>query len=82
MLIAAPLAIIEILSPEDRLKRVLTKLEDYRQMGVGSVVVVDPEDGRFYRYSAGSLDVIKDGIIRFGAGPVFLDRKALEELLD
>jgi Uma2 family endonuclease len=37
-----PLAVIEILSPEDRVVRYNERLADYRQMGVGHVWVVDP----------------------------------------
>ena len=82
VLTAAPLAVIEILSPDDRLKRLMVKLEDYRQMGVETILVIDPEDGRFYRYSDGSLDVIETPIVHFGVGTLMIDRKALSELLD
>ena len=37
-----PLAVIEILSPEDRVVRYNERLADYRQMGVRHVWVVDP----------------------------------------
>ena len=73
---------IEILSPEDRLKRLLIKLEDYRRMGVRDILVIDPEDGRFYWYSNGSLDLAEEPILLLGAGPLLLDRKAVEQLLD
>jgi Uma2 family endonuclease len=82
VLSTAPLAVIEILSPEDRLKRLLVKLEDYHRMGVASVLVVDPEDGRFYRYVDGSLDVLEERVIALGSGPLHIDRTAVAELLD
>ena len=78
----APLVIFEILSPEDRLKRVMIKLDDYRRMGVAGIFVLDPEDGRFYRYSSGSLHVVEDEVIDLGVGPLSLDRKQLQDLLD
>ncbi len=37
-----PLAVIEILSPEDRISRYAQRLADYRQMGIPNVWVVDP----------------------------------------
>src|SRR6202044_2783831 len=37
-----PLAVIEILSPEDRISRYGQRLADYRQMGIPNVWVIDP----------------------------------------
>jgi Uma2 family endonuclease len=37
-----PLAVLEILSPEDRVQRYNERLADYRQMGVRHVWVIDP----------------------------------------
>jgi Uma2 family endonuclease len=50
----APLAIIEVLSPEDRVSRYQQRLDDYRAMGVRNIWVVDPETQRGYDCSAGS----------------------------
>jgi Uma2 family endonuclease len=50
-----PLTIFEILSPEDRYKRLLVRLNDFEGMGVQHIYVVDPENGRFSRYQAGQL---------------------------
>jgi Uma2 family endonuclease len=46
----APIAVFEILSPEDTVKRLKHKLEDYAVMGIPQIWVVDPEDGSFSRY--------------------------------
>jgi Uma2 family endonuclease len=45
-----PLAVFEVLSPEDRFQRLKRKLEDYRNMGIPEIWVIDPEDCAFYRY--------------------------------
>ena len=45
-----PLAVFEILSPEDRVQRLKLKLEDYRAMGIPEIWVIDPQDSTFYRY--------------------------------
>lgn len=49
-----PVAVIEILSPEDRVTRYLTRLEDYRRMGVRNVWVVDPTERKGFDFSSGS----------------------------
>jgi Uma2 family endonuclease len=49
-----PVAVIEILSPEDRVSRYLDRLEDYRKMGVRNVWVIDPATRRGFDFSTGS----------------------------
>jgi len=50
-----PLAVFEILSPEDRMTRVMNKLADFERMGVGAIWVIDPADQIYYRYASGQL---------------------------
>jgi Uma2 family endonuclease len=50
-----PLAIFEILSPEDRMMRVLGRLADFDRMGVGAIWVIDPATKNYYRYASGQL---------------------------
>ena len=50
----APLAILEVLSPEDRVSRYQQRLEDYRRMGVKNIWVIDPETRRGYNCSDGN----------------------------
>ena len=45
-----PVAVFEVLSPEDTMQRLKRKLEDYRIMGIPEVWVIDPQDGAYYRY--------------------------------
>jgi Uma2 family endonuclease len=49
-----PVAVIEVLSPEDRVSRYLERLEDYRKMGIGNVWVIDPATRRGIDFSSGS----------------------------
>jgi Uma2 family endonuclease len=49
-----PIAVIEVLSPEDRVSRYQQRFADYRQMGVAHIWVVDPKTRRGYDCSAGS----------------------------
>ena len=41
-ILTKPLACIEILSPEDTLRRMQDRIEDYRQFGVESIWILDP----------------------------------------
>jgi len=50
----APLVIIEVLSPEDRISRYHQRIADYRAMGVQAIWVVDPETRRGWDCSSGS----------------------------
>jgi Uma2 family endonuclease len=49
-----PIAVIEVLSPEDRISRYQQRFADYRQMGIGHIWVVDPRTRHGYDCSAGS----------------------------
>jgi Uma2 family endonuclease len=50
-----PDAVIEILSPEDKLKAVLARFADYEKLGVPHVIQMDPEEYVARRYGRGSL---------------------------
>src|SRR5215475_13547174 len=49
-----PVAIIEILSPEDRIPRYSVRLDDYRKMGVKHIWVIDPATRKGFDCSSGS----------------------------
>jgi Uma2 family endonuclease len=51
----APLAVFEILSPEDTMTRMLEKLADYERMGIGAIWLIDPKRQLYYRYCNGQL---------------------------
>jgi Uma2 family endonuclease len=51
----APLAVFEILSPEDTMTRMLEKLADYERMGIAAIRVIEPTRQLFYRYGQGQL---------------------------
>ena len=50
-----PIAVFEILSPEDRVPRVMAKLADYAEMGIQSIFVIEPTDGTVWVYRNGRL---------------------------
>jgi Uma2 family endonuclease len=52
-----PLLAVEVLSPDDRFKRVLAKIDDYLNNGVQLVWLVDPEGQTVRVYRSGHLTV-------------------------
>jgi Uma2 family endonuclease len=55
----APIAVFEVLSPDDRHSRLMRKLKDYQRIGVQQILVVDPEDKTFMRYEKGDTFLAK-----------------------
>ena len=55
---APPLMAIEILSPEDRLSRLVVRLGDFEAMGVPAIYVIDPADNSLLRFQNGRLEVV------------------------
>ena len=50
-----PIAVFEVLSPEDTVRRLRRKLDDYAKMGIPQIWVIDPEDSSSFRYLDGEL---------------------------
>lgn len=50
-----PLAAIEILSPDDRMSDVLTKLAEYQMWGVGHIWLIHPEARKLCEFRGGAL---------------------------
>lgn len=50
-----PIAVFEVLSPEDTVRRLMRKLNDYATMGIPEIWVVDPETKIFSRFEDGQL---------------------------
>ena len=53
--VKAPLIAFEVLSREDRIPRMLVRLEDFAQMGVHEIYIVDPEDSALMSFKDGAL---------------------------
>jgi Uma2 family endonuclease len=54
VLLRPPIAVIEVLSPEDRISRYQERFQDYRRMGVRHIWVVDPQTRHGYDCSTES----------------------------
>ena len=60
-----PFICIEVLSPEDRMNRVRTRLQDFLDMGVAYVWILDPYAKTAYVATAGAgLREVPDGTLR------------------
>ena len=65
----APVVVIEVLSPEDRINRYHQRIADYRAMGVKAIWVVDPENRRGWDCSSGNWIATAD----FHLAPVYMN---------
>jgi Uma2 family endonuclease len=72
-----PIAVFEVLSPEDTVKRLKHKLAQYAAMGISQIWVVDPENGSFERYQNGLLAPAA----RFEQGAMQFDVSEIASLL-
>jgi Uma2 family endonuclease len=53
-----PIAVFEVLSPKDRMSRMMIKLADYETMGIRTIRVIKPKTGTISRFKAGRLEPI------------------------
>jgi len=74
-----PVAVVEILSPQDRVSRYQQRLEDYRHMGINHVWVIDPMRCKAYDCSAIDWQPVEDFII--AGTPVGVSLQSLWEKL-
>ena len=78
-----PVAVFEILSPEDRVSRIFEKLEEYERMGIPNIIIVEPSGGRLHRrYVNGQMIPCFEGILHLDATEAFIDWKEIEALLE
>jgi len=76
-----PVAVFEILSPADALKRVMNKCGLYERMGIRTILVIDP-DGPKYRYAAGRLEPLEARSFDLPGSAARFDLDEIEKLLD
>jgi len=78
-----PLLAVEILSPEDRMSRVLIRLKDFIAMGVENVWLIDPIDRVAYTItSAGGLRPFDGPRLTIPNSPIYLDLPEIFSALD
>ncbi|HTA79301.1 MAG TPA: Uma2 family endonuclease [Terracidiphilus sp.] len=74
----APIAVFEVLSPEDRVQELYEKLDDYVGMGIPHIWVLDPRTGIFKRYAdAGLMPLLRFEYVERGIAFDLVDIAAL-----
>jgi Uma2 family endonuclease len=58
-----PLAVFEVLSPEDTVQKLKRKLYDYQGMGIKEIWVVEPETGDWWKFVNGELVTEKEFLL-------------------
>jgi Uma2 family endonuclease len=76
-----PVAVFEVLSPEDTLRKVMTRCADYELMGIQTILVIDP-DGPKYRYAAGRLEPLESRAFDIPGSCARFDLDEIEKLID
>jgi Uma2 family endonuclease len=76
-----PIAVFEILSPEDTVTRMMTKLSDYEQMGIKTILVLDP-GGKHFRFSERKLEPLQTTAFNLPESLCQFDLAEIEKLLD
>jgi len=75
-----PLLCIEILSPEDRLKRIRIRADDFLNTGVPEIWIIDPQNRRCYRYTkAAGFHEVLAGVLTTSDGRITLNLAELGE---
>jgi len=72
-----PLLVIEIQSPDDTLREVFLKAQDYLGFGIANIWVIDPKSRKAYYAKAAGLEEATDGWLEVPATPI---RISLDEL--
>lgn len=73
---------IEVLSPKDRLTRIVKRMEDYVAMGVQNLWVIDPYQRIAYIYSSAGLLKVTTDHIEIPNSPIFVHLPTLFKALD
>ena len=76
-----PVAVFEILSPEDTLRKMMTRCADYEGMGVQTILVIDPQ-GPKYRYRSGRLEPLEERAFDIPGSQSRFDLDEIEKLID
>jgi len=77
-----PIAVFEVLSPEDRMSHMMVKLGDYEAMGIRTIRVIQPKTGEISQFQNGKLAPIVSRIERLPDSLCTIDWDKIAELLD
>ena len=71
----APLVVVEVLSPEDRIANYHERIADYMGMGIRGIWVIDPETRKGWDCSTGNW--IETAMFQLPDSPIYLDLGAI-----
>ena len=77
-----PLIAIEVLSPDDRLPRMLVRLADFWKMGIRNIWVLDPAERMALIYTENGLRVAEADRLEVADSPIYLDLNEVFSALD
>lgn len=72
-----PVAVVEVLSPEDRAADMQERIDDYLGFGISCVWVVNPENHRGWVHTPDGSREAKDGILRTPDGQIEVPLSAI-----
>jgi Uma2 family endonuclease len=75
-----PLAVFEILSPEDTMTRMLQKLADYEGMGIRAIWVIEPKKPSYFQFTEGKL--IPASVFQLPGTSFSVPMAEIEKLID
>ncbi|MGD0796795.1 MAG: Uma2 family endonuclease [Acidobacteriaceae bacterium] len=73
---------IEILSPDDRMNRVIQRLEEFLAMGVPNLWLLDPMERVAYTYTSTGLKLVQGPRLAVADSPIYLDLPEVFAALD
>jgi len=76
-LLDAAFVAIEILSEDDRMTKMLEKLEEYEQKGVPNIWIIDPRLKKMFAYSHGELREVQGDVMATGDPRLELTREEI-----
>lgn len=77
-----PIAVFEVLSPEDLFSPMMEKLGDYEAMGIPAIRVIDPATGAIFRYESGKLENVVVTAEQLADGRCSIDWEQVRAMLD
>jgi Uma2 family endonuclease len=80
--VTAPLLCIEVLSPDDRPGRVMSRLNEFVAMGTEHLWILDPSDRSAYTYSRSGMKLLAGTRLGIPDSPIYLDVAAMFATLD
>jgi Uma2 family endonuclease len=77
-----PLIAIEILSPEDSVRAMQGKADEYNSFGVENIWIIDPEPRIAYRYTGSALEEVQNGELAVAGTAIRIDLSEMFAELD